>query len=58
MLHWVVVWLCTRCTATHTDTSSDLCSQPLSLAIFTSPTTNPSTLSSNTPLKPIWDANA
>ncbi len=30
MLCWVVVWLCTRCTTTHIDTSSDLHSQPLS----------------------------
>ncbi len=47
MLCWVIVWLCTRCTATHTDTLSDLRSQLLSLAILTSPTTNPSSLSSN-----------
>jgi hypothetical protein len=33
MLGWVVVWLCTRCTATHTYTSSDL--------ILTNPTTTP-----------------
>ncbi len=54
MLHWVIVWLCIRCTATHTDTSSDLRSQPLSLAILTSPTTNtnPSTLSSNKTITP------
>ncbi len=33
-------------------------SQPLNLAILTSPITNPSTLSSNTPLKPTRDINS
>ena len=41
------MWLCTRCTTTHTDELFALCSQLLSLAILTSPTTNPSKLSSN-----------